>query len=123
MTGIHNRTIFSGLLVITLAVIVMISLVVTVINAGCQRTFDTNLPLYPDARIEASDFPFLGNKWMELYIPLSTTEVRTWYNRAVYVPLANDLKNHTNTAWHGNLDIAEADDKTGTRVLLSVNCP
>ena len=122
MAGIQNRTIFSGLAIITLLVIIMISGVATVLNAGCQSTFDTNLPIHPDAQIKASEFPFLGNKWMELYIPLSTTDVRTWYNRAVLVAEANDVKQHTNTAWHGNLDITPAADGTGTRVLLSVNC-
>ncbi len=80
-----SRTVFSGVVVITLAVVIMILAASTFLNAMCQSTFDTNLPIYPDAQIVNQRFPFLGDKWMQLYIPVGTTEVRTHRNQCVSV--------------------------------------
>lgn len=118
----ENRSVFSGLLVIILAVLVMIMAASTFFNAMCQSTFDTNLPLYPNAQVVDQRFPFLGDKWMQLYIPVNSTDVRTWYNRATYSAKIDDDLNGTNTAWRGTVSIAPAGDGVGTTVFLLVSC-
>src|SRR5262245_451660 len=100
-----KRTIFSGRLVITVLVIILVVSVAMWLNAGCQTTFETNLPLYPEAQIVDQDFPFLRNKWMLLHTSDSVTTVQNWYNRTVSLARANDFKNKTMTAWIGNFEI------------------
>jgi hypothetical protein len=112
-----------GCLIVLVAVVLCVGSVSVTFDARCMSTFNTNLPRHPEARTVQEFYPFLGTKFLYLYVPDDPTTVQTWYNQQTHVAKRDDRLNGTYTGWYGKWRSARAADGTGTDVVLWVDCP
>lgn len=123
MTGRFNRSsAVLGLLAVTIATIICVSITALSVNAQCQATFDNHTPIYPGAEIRQEEYNFLGRKMMVLYTPDSAYDVENWYHRARALAVSEDVKNQTRTAWGGIWMVEPAPDRPGSLITLKVPC-
>ncbi|HUN07144.1 MAG TPA: hypothetical protein PLQ56_11115 [Aggregatilineales bacterium] len=112
-----------GCLIVLAAVVLCVGSVSATFDARCMSTFNTNLPRHPEAQMVQEFYPFLGTKFLYVYVPYDPVTVQTWYSQRTHVAKRNDRLNGTYTAWYGRWRSTRAADGTGTDVILWVDCP
>lgn len=123
MTRRFNRSsALLGLLAVTIATILCVSITALAVNTQCQATFDNHTPIYPGAEITQEEYNFLGRKMMALYTPDAAYDVVNWYNRTHALAVSEDVKNQTRTAWGGMWTVEPTIDRPGSLITLKVPC-
>lgn len=119
-----HRSIFAGVGVITLAVIITAALLATFLNSRCQSYFRDTLILYPGAELVAEEYPFLARQRVELYSPDAPETVQAWYaaQRAAQMReqvTSGDFSQPVPENWV----IEAAENRSGSVITLSQQCP
>ncbi len=118
-----SRSIFAGSIGITLAVIILITVIVSARESTCQTKFDTNRPIYPDATLVSEESKFLQYRQAKYVSTSAAGDIKEWYNKIINVAIRESIaKNGTRgNVWDGQWEI-EASDKGGSTITLSRNC-
>jgi len=87
-----------GCLIVLAAVVLCVGSVSATFDARCMSTFNTNLPRHPEAQMVQEFYPFLGTKFLYVYVPYDPVTVQTWYSQRTHVAKRNDRLNGTYTA-------------------------
>lgn len=119
----QGRSVFAGVFLITVLVIIMVAGIISLVENSCQARFETHLPIYPNASLVSSESKFLQYRQAKYFTPESVDVVKKWYNTAIYVALSESLaKTGTRgTVWDGAWDI-QAADQGGSTITLSRGC-
>lgn len=111
---------FSGVLLITAAVILMAVGFAARLDNQCQSALETNMPVYPGAELITQETQFLRYRSFSYYSPDSPAEITTWYNGTLALAARAALDNHTLT-WSGEWTVTPANPQ-GSNILLSKRC-
>ncbi|MEP7292716.1 MAG: hypothetical protein ABI835_13120 [Chloroflexota bacterium] len=119
----EKRGIFSGLVIVTLAVILSVSGLAVVLNNNCQRAFWDGLAVYPSAEKTSEESVFLGIQRAVYHSPDSVEAVEAWYTTADAARMRNavlsgNFRNTEQQNW-----IIDPDAQGGSIITLKTTCP
>ncbi|MBZ0274584.1 MAG: hypothetical protein K8I60_00480 [Anaerolineae bacterium] len=115
-----RRSVFSGVLLITAAVILVAVGFAARLDNQCQSALESGLPVYPGAELTAKETQFLRYRSFSYYSPDSPAEITSWYTRTLALAARAALDNNTR-AWTGEWTVTPADPQ-GSNILLSKRC-
>lgn len=117
-----NRSVFGGVVVITLLVIITVIAFAAFLNNRCQRAFWDNQIIYPGAEKLEEEAAFLGIQRVVYRSPDAPNVVEAWYAgedaaqmRAAV--LSGDFSDRSRLSW-----VVEPDAQGGSILTLAGNC-
>ena len=118
-----SRSLFSGFIIITLAVVILGAVVGSGLESSCQAKFERNLPVYPGATLISSDSKFLQARQATYTVKDSTDVVKDWYNKTIYVAISESVAKtgSRGNVWDGEWTV-EAASQGGSTITLSRSC-
>jgi hypothetical protein len=129
-----NRSIFSGLGIITLLIIITVSGFSLFLNDRCQRSFWDNQMIYPGAERLDEESVFLGVQRVVYHSPDAPTVIDRWY-LAEYEArnAARNAAQMREAVVSGNFEqvedaptrnwVVEPDGQGGSTIMLAAICP
>lgn len=119
-----NRSIFSGLAVVTVLVIVTVIGFAAFLNNRCQRAFWDDLAVYPGAELLEEESVFLGVQQVSYHSPDAPEVVEQWYttdnaSNMREAVVSGDFNSPAEQNW-----FVEADDQRGGSIFtVETTCP
>ncbi len=124
MIGQNRRSVFAGIGMITIAVIVTAGLLATFLNQRCQSNFRATLSIYPDAEIVTEAYPFLALQRVILHSADSVEMVSAWYRSERAAAMREAVTGGTVSSLPPeNWVIEAAQDREGSVITISETCP
>ena len=119
----NKRSVFAGVIGITLLVIIMSVVATTGLDGSCQAQFETDMPIYPDATFVSKDSKFLQYRQAIYHTTAPVQDVKEWYNKTINVAVRESIATGTReNVWDGKWDIEPA-NQGGSTIILSRTCP
>lgn len=120
----RNRSILSGVGVITLAVVVTVVALSVFLNNRCQSQFWDALAVYPGAEQTERESVFLGVQRAVYHSPDSPAEIERWYAaqnaaRMRDAVLSGDFRDTAQQNWWIEADA----QRGGSTIMMQTTCP
>lgn len=122
-----NRSVFGGVAVITLLVIITVIGFAAFLNNRCQRAFWDDQIIYPGAEKVEEEAAFLGVQRVVYRSPDAPEVVEAWYTEEIRVQRSSQMREAVESGDFRNVETflnwqIEPDTQGGSILTLAGNC-